>query len=128
MSTVKDIKDSPAISDHDWLLRLGGFVFAQEFIKALKEKPDWQKPPADHSASGVLLFTGATASVRGSAGFSAFAASKSALRAISQSIAREYGPQGVHVAHVILDGAIATERVAKMMHGDFEPDTRLEPE
>ncbi|HYE45336.1 MAG TPA: SDR family NAD(P)-dependent oxidoreductase [Caulobacter sp.] len=55
---------------------------------------------------GTILFTGATASVRGREGFSAFAGAKHALRALAQSMARELGPQGVHVAHVICDGAI----------------------
>jgi len=58
---------------------------------------------------GTILFTGATASVRGSAGFSAFAGAKHALRALAQSMARELGPQGIHVAHVVIDGAIDTE-------------------
>jgi len=55
---------------------------------------------------GTMLFTGATASVRGGAGFSAFAGAKHALRALAQSLARELGPKGVHVAHVVIDGAI----------------------
>ncbi len=55
---------------------------------------------------GTILFTGATASVRGGAGFSAFAGAKHALRALAQSLAREVGPKGVHVAHVVVDGAI----------------------
>ena len=55
---------------------------------------------------GVILFTGATASVRGRDGFSAFAAAKHGLRAVAQSMARELGPQGVHVAHVVIDGAV----------------------
>jgi NAD(P)-dependent dehydrogenase (short-subunit alcohol dehydrogenase family) len=58
---------------------------------------------------GTILFTGATASVRGSAGFAAFAGAKHALRALAQSMARELGPQGIHVAHVVIDGAIDTE-------------------
>ncbi len=53
---------------------------------------------------GTIIFTGATASVRGSAGFSAFASAKHALRALAQSMARELGPEGVHVAHTIVDG------------------------
>ncbi|MEQ1753701.1 MAG: SDR family oxidoreductase [Micropepsaceae bacterium] len=57
---------------------------------------------------GTILFTGATASVRGSAGFSAFSGGKHALRALAQSMARELGPQGIHVAHVVIDGAIDT--------------------
>lgn len=55
---------------------------------------------------GTVLFTGATASMRGGAGFSAFAGAKHALRALAQSMARELGPQGVHVAHVVLDGPV----------------------
>ena len=57
---------------------------------------------------GTILFTGATASVRGGAGFSAFAGAKHALRALAQSMARELGPKGIHVGHVIVDGAIDT--------------------
>jgi NAD(P)-dependent dehydrogenase (short-subunit alcohol dehydrogenase family) len=55
---------------------------------------------------GTILFTGATASVRGREGFAAFAAAKHGLRAVAQSAARELGPKGIHVAHVICDGAI----------------------
>jgi NAD(P)-dependent dehydrogenase (short-subunit alcohol dehydrogenase family) len=57
---------------------------------------------------GTMIFTGATASVRGSANFAAFAGAKHALRALAQSLARELGPQGIHVAHSIIDGAIDT--------------------
>lgn len=57
---------------------------------------------------GSILYTGATASVRGAAGFAAFAGGKAALRALAQSMARELGPKGVHVAHVIVDGMIDT--------------------
>lgn len=60
--------------------------------------------------SGAILVTGATASVRGSANFSAFAASKFALRGLTQSLARELGPKGIHVAHVVVDGVIWSER------------------
>jgi len=55
---------------------------------------------------GTILFTGATASLRGRDGFAAFAAAKHGLRAVAQAAARELGPQGIHVAHVICDGAI----------------------
>ena len=55
---------------------------------------------------GSILFTGATASTRGGAGFSAFAGAKAALRQLAQSLAREMGPQGLHVAHVVVDGMI----------------------
>jgi NAD(P)-dependent dehydrogenase (short-subunit alcohol dehydrogenase family) len=59
-------------------------------------------------AKGTIIFTGATASVRGSVGFAAFAGAKHALRALAQSMARELGPKGIHVAHTIIDGAIDT--------------------
>ena len=55
---------------------------------------------------GTIMFTGATASTRGGAGFSAFAGAKAALRQLAQSLAREMGPQGIHVAHVVVDGMI----------------------
>lgn len=58
---------------------------------------------------GTIIFTGATASLRGSANFAAFAGAKHALRALAQSMARELGPRGIHVAHVVVDGAIDTE-------------------
>jgi NAD(P)-dependent dehydrogenase (short-subunit alcohol dehydrogenase family) len=57
---------------------------------------------------GTIIFTGATASLRGGAGYSAFAGAKHALRALAQSMARELGPKNIHVAHVIVDGAIDT--------------------
>ena len=57
---------------------------------------------------GTLIFTGATASLRGGPGFSAFAGAKFALRALAQSLARELGPEGIHVAHPVIDGAIDT--------------------
>ena len=62
-----------------------------------------------HRTRGPMLFTGATASVRGSNGFSAFAGGKHDLRALSQSMAKELMPQNIHVAHVIIDGPIDTE-------------------
>jgi short-subunit dehydrogenase len=62
---------------------------------------------------GTILFTGATASLRGSAGFAAFAGAKHGLRSLAQSMARELGPQGIHVAHVVIDGAIDTPFIAE---------------
>lgn len=58
---------------------------------------------------GTILFTGATAGLRGAAGFAAFAGAKHGLRALAQSMARELGPLNVHVAHVVVDGAIDTD-------------------
>jgi len=58
---------------------------------------------------GTILFTGATAGTRGAANFAAFAGAKHSLRALAQSMARELGPRGIHVAHIVVDGAIDTE-------------------
>ena len=80
---------------------------------------------------GTIFFTGATASVRGSAHFSAFASAKHGLRALAQSMARELGPQGIHVAHLIVDGAIDTPWIREKFPDKFkeaEPDNVLNPE
>ncbi len=58
---------------------------------------------------GTIIFTGATASVKGSAGFAAFASAKHGLRALAQSMARELGPKNIHVAHVVIDAAVETD-------------------
>jgi NAD(P)-dependent dehydrogenase (short-subunit alcohol dehydrogenase family) len=68
---------------------------------------------------GTIIFTGATASLRGGAGFSAFSGAKAALRMLAQSMARELGPQGIHVAHVVIDGGIDTEFV-RGLRPDFD--------
>lgn len=75
---------------------------------------------------GAILFTGATASLRGGAGFSAFAGAKHALRALAQSLARELGPEGVHVAHVVIDGAIDGAFIRSMMPDAAEMRSREE--
>jgi NAD(P)-dependent dehydrogenase (short-subunit alcohol dehydrogenase family) len=62
---------------------------------------------------GTIIFTGASASIRGKPGFAHFSAAKAGLRMISQSMAREYGPLGIHVAHVVVDGGIAGERLLR---------------
>ncbi len=80
---------------------------------------------------GTLLFTGATASLRGAACFSAFAGGKAALRALAQSMARELGPKGLHVAHVVIDGMIDTaftrEHFAQRVE-EVGPDGILNPD
>jgi NAD(P)-dependent dehydrogenase (short-subunit alcohol dehydrogenase family) len=77
---------------------LGGFLAGREAAKVMVPRK-----------RGTILFTGATASVRGGVGYAAFAGGKHALRALAQSMARELGPEGIHVAHVVVDGAIDTE-------------------
>jgi NAD(P)-dependent dehydrogenase (short-subunit alcohol dehydrogenase family) len=99
---------------------LAGFLVGRESARVMLPR-----------ARGTLLFTGATASLRGGAGFAAFAGGKAALRALAQSMARELGPRGLHVAHVVIDGLIDTtfarehfpQRVA-----DAGPDGVLNPE
>ena len=75
-----------------------GFLMGREVAKVMVPR-----------GRGTILFTGATASVRGSSGFAAFSGAKHGLRALAQSMARELGPHGIHVAHPIIDGAIDTE-------------------
>jgi NAD(P)-dependent dehydrogenase (short-subunit alcohol dehydrogenase family) len=77
--------------------------------------------------SGTILFTGATASRRGGSGFANFAPHKFALRALAQSLARELGPAGVHVAHVIIDGQIRSAAFEHLLT-ERGPDTLLEPD
>lgn len=81
---------------------------------------------------GTILFTGATASVRGGSGFAAFAGAKHAKRALAQSMARELGPKGIHVAHVVIDGMIDTaftreNRAEALAARPWEPN-RLDPD
>lgn len=76
----------------------GGFLVGREVAKRMAARQ-----------RGTIIFTGATAGLRGSANFAAFAGAKHALRALAQSMARELGPLNIHVAHVVVDGAIDTE-------------------
>jgi len=92
---------------------LAGFLTGREAARVMTPR-----------GRGTVLFTGATASVRGREGFSAFAGAKHALRALAQSMARELGPQGIHVAHVLCDGAIDGVFTRERM-GDEGADDRL---
>jgi NAD(P)-dependent dehydrogenase (short-subunit alcohol dehydrogenase family) len=101
-----------------------GFLMGREVAKVMAPRQ-----------RGTILFTGATASLRGSAGFAAFAGAKHGLRALAQSMARELGPVGIHVAHTVIDGAIDTvfirdnfpERYAlKERQGILDPDAIAE--
>ena len=97
-----------------------GFVTGREAARRMLER-----------GRGTIIFTGATASVRGGAEFASFAGAKHALRALAQSMARELGPKGVHVGHIIVDGMIDSEAVrskfpeevdAKPEGGMMDPD------
>ncbi|EEH18583.1 hypothetical protein PABG_07643 [Paracoccidioides brasiliensis Pb03] len=96
----------------------GAFNFCQSALPLLLKSLDLEYPP-------TLIFTGATASVKGSAFCSSFATGKSALRALSQSLAREFGPQGIHVSHAIIDGIIDIERTKGFQFDS--PDAKLSP-
>lgn len=105
--------------------------FTQAFLRSLQQQSEWQewqKDPNVTTSVGNLLITGATSALRGSAKMSSFSHSSFALRSMAQSIAREFGPQGVHVAHFILDGMVDTERLKEMVPGDYEPNSRMKPE
>lgn len=78
----------------------GGFVFGREAVKAMKA-----------NGGGTLLYTGASASLRGKAGFGAFNSSKAALRTLAQAFAKEYAEDQIHVGHVIVDGPIGGHKI-----------------
>ena len=97
-----------------------GFLTGKEAAKYMKKR--------NH---GSIFFTGATASMRGGSGFSAFSSAKFALRAVAQSMARELGPEGIHVAHFVIDGAIDTAFIKETFPDIYalkEKDGILQPE
>jgi NAD(P)-dependent dehydrogenase (short-subunit alcohol dehydrogenase family) len=99
---------------------LGGFLMGREAARHMTPR-----------GRGTIIFTGATASLRGGSGYSAFSGAKAALRMLAQSMARELGPKGIHVAHTVIDGAIDTAFI-KGRHPAFEEakaaDLILSPE
>jgi NAD(P)-dependent dehydrogenase (short-subunit alcohol dehydrogenase family) len=101
-----DIRDTTArVYRKVWeMTAFAGFLTAREAAKAMVPR-----------GRGTMLFTGATASLRGGRGFSAFAGGKHAVRALAQSMARELGPQNLHVAHVVIDGMIDNARTRSRM-------------
>ena len=99
---------SPQLFEDLWRQNcLGGFLVGREAIRHLL-----------HQRQGTLIMTGATASLRARPPFTAFAAAKSGLRAVAQGMAREFGPQGIHVVHAIIDGVIDGDR-ARDQFPDF---------
>ena len=101
------------------LSALGRILFSQTFLPLLlKGKEQGSAHPPS------LIFTGATASVKSSAQLASFSTGKWALRALSQSLAKEFGPQGVHVAHVIVDGVIDIPRTKEWLK-DLGPEAKL---
>jgi NAD(P)-dependent dehydrogenase (short-subunit alcohol dehydrogenase family) len=107
----------PAAFESAWRVNcFGGFLCARQVLPAMLER-----------GRGTLLFSGATASLRGSARFAGLAVGKFGLRALAQSVAREFGPRGIHAAHVIIDGQIDTARVRSMVP-DRDPASMLAPD
>ncbi|HET6726290.1 MAG TPA: SDR family NAD(P)-dependent oxidoreductase [Gammaproteobacteria bacterium] len=112
---VADI--SPDEFERCWHVNcMGGFLAAQAALK-----------PMLKAGSGTIIFTGATASLRGGKGFANLAVGKFGLRALAQSLAREVGPQGVHVVHTIVDGQIDTPAIRKRQP-ERETHTMLAPD
>jgi NAD(P)-dependent dehydrogenase (short-subunit alcohol dehydrogenase family) len=93
----------------------GGFLVGRAAARAMLPR-----------GAGTIVLTGATASLRGGAGFVNLAAPKFGLRAVAQSMARELGPKGIHVAHAIIDGQIRSARYEHLL-GERGPDSLLEP-
>ncbi|KAJ3120661.1 hypothetical protein HK098_004420 [Nowakowskiella sp. JEL0407] len=96
-------------------LCFGAFLTSQKVLPKLVDQ-----------GHGTMLFTGATASLKGSANFATLAVPKFGLRALTQTLAREFHPKGIHVAHVIVDGLIDTDNAKKFM-GDAPEGHRLKP-
>lgn len=98
----QDLRTMPAdLFESTWRVgTFGGFLVGREAARRLVPQ-----------GRGTVIFTGATASLRGKPPFTAFASAKAGLRSLAQSMAREFGPLGVHVAHVVIDGGIDGERL-----------------
>jgi len=95
---------------------LGGFFLGREAARRMVPR-----------SAGTILFTGATAGMRGGANFAAFAIGKFGLRALAQSMARELGPKGIHVAHINIDGPINTGAQAARLATERAADGLLDP-
>lgn len=107
--------DAASVADALRVSAFGGFLVAQAAARRML--------PARH---GAILFTGASASVKGFAGSSPFAMGKFALRGLAQSLSRELQPKGIHVAHFVIDGAIRNP--ARAAEAPDAPDSHLDPE
>ena len=92
----------------------GGFLFGREAVRRMVPK-----------AVGTLLFTGASASLRGRTGYGAFNSSKAGLRTLAQAMAKEYASDGIHVGHVVVDGAIGGEKIRKRFPNLADREDRL---
>src|SRR5262249_41723294 len=106
----------PAAVEQAWRIScLGALIVGQQAARRMVAK-----------GKGTILFTGATAALRGGPNFAGFAIGKFGQRALAQSMARDLGPKGIHVAHVIVDGLIAAER-NQAWQAEHGPDSALDP-
>jgi NAD(P)-dependent dehydrogenase (short-subunit alcohol dehydrogenase family) len=92
----------------------GGFLFGREAVRRMVPK-----------GAGTLLFTGASASLRGRSGYGAFNSSKAGLRTLAQAMAKEYAGDGIHVGHVVVDGAIGGEKIKRRFPNLADREDRL---
>jgi len=115
------LKVTSEVFEEHWRAHaLAGFLLGQAVIPNMLRR-----------RTGTVIFTGATGSLRGATNFSPFAAAKAALRMVAQSLAREFGPHGIHVAHVVIDGVIEGDRALSSMPGikeRFGADGMLHPD
>jgi len=104
---------------------VGAYAFARESVLAFKDLP-----LNEQGKRGTLFFTGATSSIRGNVMTSAMAPAKHALRGLSQSLAKEFNKQNIHVAHLIVDGMIKTDQTKQIRSQEDidDPDAMLTPE
>lgn len=108
--------DTGTVEDAIRVTAFGGFLVAQEAVRRMLQK----------DRGGTILFTGASASIKGYPLSAPFAMGKFALRGLAQSLARELHPQNIHVAHVVIDGGIRNPD--RMGDDDDEGETMLDPE
>ena len=115
------LKVTPEVFEEHWRAHaFAGFLLGQAVIPNMLRRK-----------TGTVIFTGATGSLRGAANFSPFAAAKAALRMVAQSLAREFGQHGIHVAHVVIDGVIEGDRALSSVPGikeRFGADGMLHPD
>jgi NAD(P)-dependent dehydrogenase (short-subunit alcohol dehydrogenase family) len=111
VGAAHSIMDFPAdVYERVWRINtFGAFLMGREVSRRMNER-----------GRGTILFTGATSALRGKSHLAAFAGSKHALRALTESMARELSPKNIHVAHIIIDGPIDTPLIRKMMPKVFE--------
>ena len=108
---VRDM-DSAYFTDAWKTICFSGFLVAREVTRRLVP------------GNATLIFTGASASLRGRAGFGAFNSAKAALRTFAQALAKEYGEEGLHVAHVVIDGGIAGQKWLDRNEGNLSEAQR----